>query len=114
MSTITPPPAKASPWPLRSLLFVPATKLEWVRKASSCGVHGIILDLEDAVAPSAKLAARGLIEQELAILRSGGVAGLVRINALGEGGEDDLAACVYPGLHAVVVPKLSTVEEVRE
>jgi len=101
-------------WPLRSLLFVPATKLEWVTKASTGGVHGIILDLEDAVAQSAKLAARELVAQELAILRANGVAGLVRINPLGEGGQEDLEACVTAGLDAVVVPKLSTVEEVRE
>lgn len=109
-----PADAKDSPWPLRSILFTPASKPEWVKKAIASGAHGVILDLEDAVPHAAKAQARGFIEGELAELRASGVAGLVRINPLGEGGEEDLAASVRPGLHALVVPKLDSVEQVRE
>ena len=45
-------------WPLRSLLFIPAPKLDWVRKAERAKPDGVILDLEDAVLPSQKGAAR--------------------------------------------------------
>jgi citrate lyase subunit beta / citryl-CoA lyase len=43
---------------LRSLLFVPGTRLDRIPKALSCGSHGVILDLEDAVAEKDKAAAR--------------------------------------------------------
>jgi len=42
----------------RSLLFVPADRPERFSKAAACGADGVVLDLEDAVAPHAKSAAR--------------------------------------------------------
>lgn len=44
--------------PSRSLLFVPGDRPERYDRAVASGAHEVILDLEDAVAPAAKDAAR--------------------------------------------------------
>ena len=61
----------------RSLLFVPGDRPERFDKAAASGAHQVILDLEDAVAPAAKTAARQAVAQWLAA----GPAAVVRINA---------------------------------
>ena len=58
-------PSDTSPWPIRSLLYVPATRPEWVIKAINTEAEAVILDLEDAVGPSDKLRARALVPQEI-------------------------------------------------
>lgn len=60
----------------RTLLFVPGDRPERFEKAAASGAHEIILDLEDAVAPAAKEAARNSVAHWLA---DGGKA-IVRIN----------------------------------
>ena len=44
--------------PLRSELFVPGNKEDWMRKAPQYGADALILDLEDSVPPEGKAAAR--------------------------------------------------------
>ena len=44
--------------PLRSVLFVPGNKEDWIRKAPKYGADALILDLEDSVPPQEKDAAR--------------------------------------------------------
>lgn len=61
----------------RSFLFVPGDRADRFGKAVASGAHAVILDLEDAVAPGAKAAARAAVHSWLA---AGGRA-LVRINA---------------------------------
>lgn len=63
--------------PARSLLFVPGDRPERFAKAAASGAHEVILDLEDAVAPAAKLQARDAVAAWLAL----GKAAVVRINA---------------------------------
>ena len=46
---------------LRSLLFVPGDRPERFAKATASGADAVILDLEDSVAPSAKVAARAAV-----------------------------------------------------
>jgi len=60
----------------RTLLFVPGDRPERFEKAAASGAHEIIFDLEDAVAPAAKDAARSSVDQWLA----GGGKAIVRIN----------------------------------
>ncbi|QOZ71796.1 HpcH/HpaI aldolase/citrate lyase family protein [Bradyrhizobium arachidis] len=59
----------------RSFLFVPASRPERFDKAATSGAHQVILDLEDAVAPADKNAARGSIAQW-----SGRTDAVVRVN----------------------------------
>jgi len=101
-------------WPLRSLLFVPGQKPDWIRKAPRYKPDALILDLEDAVPPAQKLGARTTVKEGIAYCHSIGLPATVRINHVNEGGLDDIRAIATPGLVAVILPKTRTAEEVRE
>lgn len=103
--------SEPSPWPIRSLLYVPATKPEWVLKAINASPHGVILDLEDAVAPGEKAKARAQLSQEIEMLHSHGMCAFVRPNSLSHGGPADILASARPGLTGILLPK-ATVEDV--
>ncbi len=103
----------ADVWPLRSMLFVPGQKPDWIRKASKYHPDALIIDLEDAVPPAGKEAARLTTLDGIAYCRSVGLPVTVRINPPHAGGLEDIYAVASHGLIAVVVPKLRTVEEVR-
>ena len=97
---------------LRSLLFVPADSDRKFAKASGVGADGLILDLEDSVAPGRKAFARAAVRELL-----GGPARdwsfLVRVNPFGTGLTlEDLAAVVRPGLDAILIPKVNGIEDV--
>ncbi len=64
----------------RSLLFVPVTAEKFVRTGADRGADGIILDLEDAVAPSQKEHARTLIADAIPQVSRKGADVLVRVN----------------------------------
>src|SRR4051812_50163901 len=64
----------------RSLLFVPVTAEKFVRTGADRGADAIILDLEDAVAPSQKAHARTLIESAIPQVSRNGADVLVRVN----------------------------------
>ena len=90
---------------LRSLLFVPGDRPERMDKALGLGADALILDLEDAVAPAAKPAAREAVRAFLE-RRPGGPALFVRINPL-DGSEiaADLAALARAPFDGIVLPK---------
>jgi citrate lyase subunit beta/citryl-CoA lyase len=100
--------------PRRSILYVPGSNTRALEKARSLPVDGLILDLEDAVAPAAKEEARGAV---LAALRAGGFGHrevTVRVNGSATPwGADDLALAARSGADAVVLPKVEAPEEVR-
>ncbi|MGB3386851.1 MAG: CoA ester lyase [Pseudaminobacter sp.] len=82
-------------------LFVPADRLDRFGKAASSGTDAVILDLEDAVAPNAKTAARQSLSSNFTSLPV-----IVRVNATGTPWHlDDLAAAARSPLSAVMVPK---------
>lgn len=91
----------------RSFLFVPATRPERYAKALASGADAVIIDLEDAVAPADKTAARRMLAQAwpgLPITKRGRV--LVRVNASGMAWHgDDLALLATLGVVGVVLPK---------
>jgi citrate lyase subunit beta/citryl-CoA lyase len=90
---------------LRSLLFVPGDSERKFAKAKDSGADGLILDLEDSVAPSEKANARAHVA---ALIDDQPKRALffVRLNALDTGlALDDLAAVVKPGLDALLIPK---------
>ncbi|OLF07240.1 CoA ester lyase [Actinophytocola xinjiangensis] len=100
--------------PRRSVLYMPGANERALEKARSLPADALILDLEDAVAPDAKPAAR---ERVCAAATSGGYGDrevTIRVNGRGTPWhEDDLAAVAAAGPDAVVVPKVNSVEEVH-
>jgi len=105
--------------PIRSWLFVPGDSETKLAKAPGLGADVVVVDLEDAVAPPAKEAARRKAGRFLEIHRTQVLAGdrhgrWVRINPLdGPFWRDDLAA-VMPGVpHGIMVPKASGPEQLR-
>ena len=94
----------------RSLLYVPADKPRALEKARGLDADAIILDLEDAVAPGAKAAARDAACAALESLRPREV--IVRINGLSTPwGADDLAAVKQARPDAIALPKVRDAEE---
>lgn len=91
---------------LRSLLFVPADSDRKFVKAQTSGADGLILDLEDAVAPARKPVAREMVQEMLAADAPRSWSFWVRVNALDTGLTlEDLSAVVRPGLDGIMVPK---------
>ena len=98
---------------LRSLLFVPGDSERKFAKSITAGADGLILDLEDSVAPSQKGAARAHVAALLDDRSARDWSFVVRINALDTGLTlDDLAAVVKPGLDALLIPKANGAEDI--
>ena len=101
--------------PLRSELFVPGNKEDWMRKAPRYGADALILDLEDSVPPEGKAEARVLVRKMIEELGAAGLTLIVRVNGLETGlTGDDLEAVTCPHLYAVILPKVQGPEEVSE
>lgn len=93
-------------------LFVPSDRPERFAKAAAAGADAVIVDLEDAVAPGAKAAARDGLAAGLAGLA--GTPVLLRINAAGtDWHAADLAAARALPLAAIVLPKAETPDQIR-
>jgi citrate lyase subunit beta/citryl-CoA lyase len=105
--------AAATIRPRRSALYMPASNAKAIEKARTLACDAVILDLEDAVAPEAKEAARA---QAVEAVRAGGFGRreiIIRCNGLDTPwGEDDLAAAALAGPDAILVPKVSSADEV--
>jgi citrate lyase subunit beta/citryl-CoA lyase len=102
----------------RSFLFVPANRPERYAKALASGADAVIIDLEDAVAPAAKPAARTSLAQGFASLSAADrTRVLLRINAEGTPWQDDdlqlLAQLAQGGLAGVVLPKVESAAEIK-
>lgn len=99
--------------PRRSALFMPASNPKALAKAREVDADVIILDLEDAVAPEQKEAAR---EAAVRALYTGGFGHrevTVRVNGLDtEWGAEDLEALARAGADALLVPKVSSPQDV--
>ncbi len=101
--------------PRRSVLYVPGSNARALEKARSLPADALILDLEDAVAPSAKEAARALVVDALARGGFGHREVAVRVNGPSTPwGAPDLAAAARSGADAVVLPKVEGPDAVRE
>jgi len=99
---------------IRSFLFTPANHERRVEKVFQVGADAVILDLEDAVANAEKEATRAKVVEAFRG-RSGGPKRYVRINSVGTPYcEQDLALTVGPWLDGVVLPKLETVEGLKQ
>ena len=99
---------------LTTLLFVPADRPAMLAKAQSRGADAVLVDLEDAIPPDGKAAARATLREALvAGTLAGPGAVCVRINAVGEGADDDLAGLAGCALDAIVLPKAVVAADVR-
>ncbi len=93
--------------PRRSLLFMPGTNQRAVAKARGLDADGIILDMEDSVAPERKGEARELVAAALAEGGFGEREVVVRVNGLDTAWiEDDLQALLTNPPDAVLIPKI--------
>src|SRR5688572_19321862 len=99
---------------IRSLLYVPASSERFVAKAAERGADAIILDLEDAVAPSEKVAARGKLPESVKSVGRNGATVFVRINAEPERMRADAEAAVAAGAFGLLVPKSRDPKALRE
>lgn len=94
----------------RSFLFLPADRLQRMEKALACGAHMVVVDLEDAVAPDAKPAARAALREQWTVLDPTSRARIaVRINAASTPWHEDDCECIEAlandGLGGVVLAK---------
>ena len=99
--------------PLRSVLYMPASNPRVLEKAKTLPADAVVFDLEDAVAPDNKVEAR---EQACAATQAGGYGRrqvVIRTNGMDTPwGRDDLIAALKAGPDAVLVPKISSGDEV--
>ena len=102
--------------PRRSALYMPGSNERAVAKGRELDTDVIILDLEDAVAPSAKARAREVLTDALQDKPAYGRREIViRINGLAtEWGENDLSAMATVGADAILVPKVESADQVDE
>lgn len=100
--------------PRRSVLYMPSSNERALEKAKTLPVDGLILDLEDAVGPGDKPAAR---EKACAAAASGEYGHrevTIRVNGMGtEWHEADLEAACAAGPDGIVVPKVNSAKEVK-
>jgi citrate lyase subunit beta/citryl-CoA lyase len=94
---------------------MPGSNARALEKGRSLDADGLILDLEDAVAPDAKEQARN---QVVEAIRAGGYGHreiLLRVNGLSTPwGYDDLVAAAQSGTDAVLLPKVDSADMVRQ
>lgn len=101
--------------PRRSVLYMPGANTRALEKARGLPADGLIFDLEDAVAPDAKLQARANACQAAASGSYGMREIVIRANGLDtQWGKDDIAAIAKSGADAVLVPKVESAETVRQ
>ena len=101
--------------PRRSVLYMPGANARALEKSRSLPADAVIFDLEDAVAPDAKLMARKQIIEAVAAGGYGKREVLIRTNGLNTPwGYDDLVAVAKAGADAVLLPKVESAEMVRQ
>ena len=93
--------------PFKSLLFIPASRLDMLERAHERGADAVILDLEDGVAEADKITARTALNSLLESLHNSGVHAMVRINSLDSGGILDIAAINGTHTPPLLLPKVT-------
>lgn len=97
--------------PRRSRLYAPGNRPRFIEKAAASGADGIILDLEDSVAPDRKHEARILVAHALGNVDFGESEIMVRINQ-GYEATDDLSWIVPQPVQHILIPKVESEDEV--
>ncbi|HET7163995.1 MAG TPA: CoA ester lyase [Pseudolabrys sp.] len=95
--------------PRRSVLYMPGSNARALEKAKTLPVDGVIVDLEDSVAPEAKETAR---KQAADAVKAGGFGGrevFIRVNGVDSPWHaDDLSAAARAAPDVILVPKVSS------
>jgi citrate lyase subunit beta / citryl-CoA lyase len=100
---------------MSSLLYVPCGDARKLHRACDLPVHGVILDLEDAIAFDRKADAREQLGVCVEALIASGRVPYLRINAIAtEFWKDDVAAALDAGVEFLFVPKIESTEELRK
>lgn len=100
--------------PLRSVLYMPASNARAMAKARSLDCDAVALDLEDAVAPEAKVDARAALVTEAQAGGFGHRRLIARINALSTPwGHDDIAALAAAPVEAILAPKVDDAADIE-
>lgn len=97
----------------RTMLFIPGNNPAMLQNGGVFGADSIILDLEDAVAPLEKDAARLLVAEALRTVDYGTSETVVRINTLDTFGRQDIRAIVPCRPGAILVPKVQTADDIH-
>ena len=95
----------------RSRLYLPGNQPKFFVNAGLHGPDGVIYDLEDAVAPAEKDAARVIVRNALRQVDTLGAERMVRINQ-GQRGLDDLDWIIPHNVHVVLIPKVEEAHQV--
>ena len=99
--------------PRRSVLYMPGANTRALEKARTLPADALIFDLEDAVAPDAKEAARTNVVLAAESKAYGKREIVIRCNGLGTPwGEADIAAIAASGADAILVPKVESASQV--
>jgi len=100
--------------PRRSVLYMPGSNARALEKAKTLAADGVILDLEDSVAPDAKETAR---KQVVDVVKAGGFGSrevFIRVNAIDTPWHaEDFAAAAHAAPDAILVPKITHPEQVE-
>ncbi len=97
----------------RSRLYLPGNNPDLMLNAGLFGPDGVILDLEDSVAPAEKDAARILVRNALRAIDFGDAERMVRINPYPEGVKD-LPAIIPQKPNLILIPKVEQATDVSE
>jgi citrate lyase subunit beta/citryl-CoA lyase len=96
----------------RSWLLIPAHRADLIDQLETCGADVVVLDLEDLVHDQRKFEARANVRAGIDRARRGGAEVFVRCDL--ELLYADLEAAVWRGLQGIVLPKVTSVDHIRE
>ena len=97
--------------PHRSILYMPGSNARALEKAKTLPADGVILDLEDSVAPEAKEAARRQVADAVKAGGFGAREVVIRVNGVDTPWHaDDLSAAAHAAPNIILVPKVSSAE----
>ena len=101
--------------PRRSILYMPGSNARALEKGRTLAADGLILDLEDAVAPEAKETARDQVRNAIKEGGYGKREVIVRVNPMDTAwGHDDLTAVATMGVDAVLLPNVESADAVHQ
>jgi citrate lyase subunit beta / citryl-CoA lyase len=100
--------------PRRSVLYMPGSNARALEKARTLPADAVILDLEDSVAPDAKATARKQVVEAVTAGGFGAREVIVRVNGLDSPWHvDDITAAARAAPDAILIPKMSTPQQIE-
>ncbi|WP_439133433.1 HpcH/HpaI aldolase/citrate lyase family protein, partial [Pseudomaricurvus sp.] len=100
--------------PRRSVLYMPGSNSRALEKAKGLSADALVLDLEDAVAPDQKIAARAQVVEAVKAGGYGYREMVIRVNGLDtQWAEEDILAVATAPVAAICVPKVESPEQVQ-